>query len=261
MPAGAATQDLWQQGFVPGRNFNGNPVSMDAIARKASYQKNYHNIPIFSCFDFASAFPPLLHSFILWLFGASGAPPWIMNFIENCYKWCIAHLPSKTGLRFFLLVRSGIIQGCPLSGAIFGHCSHPLFAALKFFLAAETGEDYSSLENQSNICQGCADDIGGTLSQLRILKTAYLPMTMMQYSAGLTLNATKCVFVPLCPFSSTIVFKIRRWLSENVPLWCKSVVSDRVKYLGFMMGPKYISRVSSIAQAAFSSTPATFAYN
>ena len=133
--------DGWQQGLIPGRNFLGNPVALDAIARKVSFPSLGPNLPIFSCFDVASAFPSLLHSFILWLFATSGAPPWISAFVESFYTWCLAFIPGN-GTLFFLRVLSGIIQGCPLSVTIFAHCSHPLPAALKFFLAAMTGEDH-----------------------------------------------------------------------------------------------------------------------
>ena len=136
-----------------------------------------------------------------------------------------------------------------------------------------TSEDYSGITGLRNLFQGCADDIGGTLDQLKFLKATYDPMIMIQHSAGLTLNAAKYVIVPLCTFSPHVVFRIKRWLNENTPRWNTSI-ADQVKYIGLLMGPavtagdnfakpfiKITKRVSSICEAPLLAAPAIFACN
>ena len=266
--------DRWQQGFIPGRNFLGNVVCLDALSRKCGYPQNWPNLPILAAFDFSSAFPSLLHPFISWLLITSGAPSWILNFIMTFYTWCISYFAGPDGLVFFLRIISGIIQGCPLSGTLFAHCSHPLLSAMKHFLSELTNESYDADGGVNSMLQACADDVAGVFASLKFLKAVFQPLQMIKHAAGLSLNLSKCTLVPLGEYNENTIFKIKRWINEQLPAWSNFKIADRTKYLGFIMGPsatehdnfakpfsKLCRRTESIAQAPYATAPATFAYN
>ena len=104
----------WQRGFVGGRNFIENVVTIDTVGRKLSFRDLSKLCPVFASFDFESAFPSLLYDFIFWYLQATGAPSLIFDWISSFYTWCLSYVRGVNGLMFFLRILSGIIQWCPL---------------------------------------------------------------------------------------------------------------------------------------------------
>ena len=144
----------WQRGFVGSRNFIENVVTIDTVGRKISFKDLSKLCPVFASFDFESAFPSLLHDFILWYLQATGAPTWIFDWINSFYTWCLSYVRGVNGLMFFLRMLSATIQGCPLSGTLFAHCSHPLLAAIEDALEHASQAQLINIISRAQPCSG-----------------------------------------------------------------------------------------------------------
>ena len=91
--------------------------------------------------------------------------------------------------------------------------------------------------------------------------------------AGLQLNSTKCVIVPLAAPASTCSTSIQQWLTEHIIDWGEFHISDVGKYLGVILGPlagelswelaivKYWERVCQVAACGLSPQLSILAYN
>ena len=253
---------LIQRGFIKGRNFLHNIIELDALARRVSYGEFWASHPIFVFFDFLAAFPSIFHSAIHVVFKAAGAPVGFLNFLEVLYSWCMSYLTSQGVVSFFMRITSGILQGCPLSGTIFAIVSHASFSRIERLLLSSR-----------NIVRCCADDLGAVLGSLEQLKLLVEPFRLTEKALGLRLKESKCVVVPLAPFTPQLRETILSWLREHIPAWAGFKVDSKGLYLGFWMGPsvrdevfqdsfnKTIHRVRSIKTACCSSLHNVRAYN
>ena len=119
-------------------------------------------------------------------------------------------------------ISRGIRQGCPLSPLLFAMATDLLLRRLhRHFPLA--------------LSRAWADDIAMVLpsasAQLRLLQDFFLDFGRV---AGLHLNISKTVLVPLFNFSEEV---IRNTVSLNAPDWGGVSISDSAKYLGFFVGP------------------------
>ncbi|CAK0803153.1 unnamed protein product, partial [Prorocentrum cordatum] len=84
-------------------------------------------------------------------------------------------------------IRSGIIQGCGLSGSLYALASSPMLADLE-----------RSIEHRRlGICRACADDLGAVLYELASLRILVRVLGVMEKIAGLKIKISKCTLVPL----------------------------------------------------------------
>ena len=216
------TVHRWQNGFIFQRNFLNNVVTIDAVSRSISFGKEaIARLPILASFDFESAFPSLFHDFLEWYLAATGMPESLHSWVMSFFAWCVASVREGSGYTFFLLIMSGIIQGCPLSGTLFALSSHPLLAFIEEYLK-QAGDKYNDeLFQGHSLAQACADDIGTVVAAMPMLSALAQPFAVMEAAAGLTLKPSKCNLVPLIPFSDAVTQRIKKILVETLPQWKK----------------------------------------
>ena len=119
-----------QQGFVKGRQPIGNPVALDAAARRFSYPCDWKLNPIYAFYDFAAAVPSLFHYWLTLVLVYAGIPTGLLNIIEGIYHDDQA-FTNCTGIFVFLFrIASGALQGCPLSGSLFALAIDPFLRAI-----------------------------------------------------------------------------------------------------------------------------------
>ncbi len=260
-----------QRGFVPKRNFLNNIVDLDSASRvysnhamgRESNKVNIALIPILALFDFAIAFPSVIHDWIFINLDYREFPSWFICLIKAIYKDAAAYCFKNGNLCLMFYFYSGVLQGCPASAFLFNIALDPFLTLF-----------YDSLrEKGSGIIRACADDLGASLRSLKQLMLLFPIFKDAQTLAGLLLKPPKCVLVPLVPWSSEVVNQIKKWLEKHIPLWANFNIKPTSKYLGFFMGPqsgsqqwlapfaKYHDRVNSIYGSGAAISMGAYNYN
>ena len=108
------------------------------------------------------------------------------------------------------IVRSGVLQGCPLAALLFVLGIDPFLYKL-----------YDIVSNQGlGIVRACADDIAIVIKNLHSLSFIFPVFHIAETWAGLALKPRKCFLVPLfaaCTHDS--IQYIRNYLNMHVPAW------------------------------------------
>ena len=81
-------------------------------------------------FDLATAFPSIDHQFLKACLAAVGLSPALRHFVDQQYmnnEQLVLHRGISPAS---FTASSGVLQGCPLSGAIFSLCINPLLVML-----------------------------------------------------------------------------------------------------------------------------------
>ena len=92
-----------------------------------------HSVAKIACtvlLDFAAAFPSVLQAWLLSALIAIQAPTGFINTFTSMYSENHAYSKSQGGLVLMFKVFSGVLQGCPLSGALFNVGIDPLLLFL-----------------------------------------------------------------------------------------------------------------------------------
>jgi len=215
-------------------------------------------------FDFATAFPSIVHEWIFLVLEARGLPKGLIDFFQCVYFLNCALTSIGNSDTFLLWYFSGVLQGCPGSAFIFNVILDPLLAAFAQVI---------SLPGRG-IVRACADDIGAALTTYKSLAHMFPIFESAENIAGLTLKPAKCNVVPTSePMSEFLVSVIRQWLRQHIPKWADINILPAAKYLGFYLGPKagefqwekaiakYLARCSSIGLSGVPASLATFTYN
>ena len=119
-PAVQKSARFIQNGFIKGRQLVGNIVTIDTFGRLYSDQAMACYIPIFIFWDFAAAFPSAFHRYLLAIVEFIGAPGGFCNIVRALYSGNKAFARSAGGDVLLFTLISGVLQGCPLSGTLFG---------------------------------------------------------------------------------------------------------------------------------------------
>eukprot|EP00959_Pyramimonas_sp_CCMP1952_P140517 2940206-Pyramimonas_sp.AAC.1 len=69
---------------------------------------------------------------------------------------------------FLFEVLSGILQGCPASGAIYAICSHPFMAEFRELLNQDDTRERR--RRPISAAKACADDVGAVVAEIQQLK-------------------------------------------------------------------------------------------
>ena len=224
-----------QRGFVPERQLVHNVIDLDSAGRILALRAMQHNaseakkaIACLAFFDFAAAFPSIIHAWIFAVLVHQGFPIGFINLIKTLYTMAGAFSNASGQLCLLFWYLSGVIQGCPASAFLFDICLDPFLAAFdKVLVAAGRG-----------ILRACADDIGIALKSLATFKYLFPIFDSAQMIAGLTLKPSKCNVIPTSEqFSEELVARIKAWLNANVPGWANFSIKSSAKYLGFYLGP------------------------
>eukprot|EP00959_Pyramimonas_sp_CCMP1952_P431189 9030784-Pyramimonas_sp.AAC.1 len=107
-------------------------------------------------------------------------------------------------------LRSGIIQGCGLSGTLYALSTAPFLVDLGY-----------SLEDAGlGLARACADDIGAVLFEARGLQVLFRAMRTTRLPTVLCLKVSKCKVTPLhATFDPDLLASTRELLCRLVPDW------------------------------------------
>ena len=228
-----------QRGFLQNRSMLSNIIDIDFAAQKISIKSCRGALLLF---DFRAAFPSMNHDFIWDTLNSVGLPEQYVAAIREFYKQNVHYIkllfPGPE-------VKSGVRQGCPLSGLLFAICADVLLTKMREVLC-----------NEDEIGRAFADDTAAVVNDY-IKTIPVLARLFEEYEqiSGLALNIKKTVFIPLWPHNSEC--GLRNLIRELCPAWRNVKIASKAKYLGFVIGPgarddsweapttKYMKRISS----------------
>lgn len=156
---------------------------------------------------------------------AVGIDPDFIEVVRHFYR-SNRHILKLGGNEYEgVVVKSGVRQGCPLSGLIFAICVDVLLGRIAKALTRD-GESVGAF----------ADDIAVVVEDFwrtaPVLQTIF---QLFQAISALHLNVKKTVMIPLWPIQG--VGNLERLIREFCPRWAGIVIAQSGKYLGFMIGP------------------------
>ena len=169
-----------QNGFVHGRQLAQNIVDLDHASRV--YACRGHSVkhpfdsvvasnesfclgqvPVTVPFDFAAAFPSVVHAWLFIVIRYIKMPEGLQRLIKALYENNQAYGTIEGQCIWLFAVCGGVLQGCPLSGSLFVLAIDPLLYLFSHYLhSADRGR-----------VRACADGIGIALRKLAYLKHIY----------------------------------------------------------------------------------------
>ncbi len=123
--------------------------------------------------------------------------------------------------------KSGVLQGSPLSGALFVTILDPF---LKFM--------QNALDTHGGTVRACADDVAAVVLTGSGLTEVHRVFMQAKEIANLSLNTDKGRIIPIGAKNlpdATNVFK--EWCRTNLPEFSSTPVAREGKYLGLLVGP------------------------
>ncbi|CAK0859288.1 unnamed protein product [Prorocentrum cordatum] len=140
-----------QNGFLPNWQFIEHVVMMDAQARiVAMTPKELERDPLMMMFDFGNAFPSMCRNFLSQVWRL---PSQYLNMVDAIYMFPLAWTILSGTMQVSCWLASGILQGCPWSGALLAAGVDPyhqdLFHRTRHF--------------KQRVIAVCADDVGAVL--------------------------------------------------------------------------------------------------
>ncbi|CAK0837080.1 unnamed protein product, partial [Prorocentrum cordatum] len=219
-----------QRGFITGRDFLEDLVELDAMPRVASMcaleQARGWEEPTLLSFDFAHAFPSLLHDWMWWVLEAWTAPLGLEHLLKESYANVEVVEAGPCHWVLFVIL-CGILQGDPLSGTMFAIGAQPFVEARMKQLEAKA----------LGLTRWCADDIQALIFCRRGLRSLARIFRLAERLAGLQLQPKKCAAAPRwAPFSAEVEDAMRKCLDEACG-WGSFTVASSVELLGCSVGP------------------------
>jgi endonuclease/exonuclease/phosphatase family metal-dependent hydrolase len=218
--------DPVQKGFVRGRRGSDHVIHLDARAYALSLQR--HD-PAVILADIRAAFPSLSHEFIkIVLFRMLGSHPFLRA-ILLLYKDMVAVIVLAGMFLDRLAVKSGLRQGCPLSGTIFAICFQAWTAHVELQSAALTRGGTMWLF-------AFADDIAFAIASLwESLGFLAAMFELLASATCLVMNAKKTILMPL--WRNAILAAVAARATATSEVWKGTIVALTGKYLGVQVGP------------------------
>jgi len=243
-PVTCANTNSMQRGFVPGRQLVQNVVDTDThsriyamrcmFGRGADFSGLLHpdqvaNLAISTFFDFTAAFPSVSHAWLFQVLRAIRLPVGLLSLVKAMYLDNRAYSSLNGSLQYLFTVSAGVLQGCPLSAALFNFALDPL---LWLFSQVVVSPGFGHIF-------ACADDLVAVLRSMVHLQKVAKCFEIFRSIANLSLNPKRCVIV-LNSIEATPhnIYVIRQWLAANIPTWAEFGITNAAKYLGFVLGPR-----------------------
>ena len=187
------------------------------------------SLPLLVFWDFAAAFPSVIHRWIFTCLFVCNFPDSYIDFVKAIYHLNSTDLCVDGSPTFFCWVLSGVLQGCPLSGTLFAIAIDPILRLLERQLDG----------GRLGILRACADDIGAALSSATALCSLEPVFSLARVCAGLCLKAKKCVIIrTYCRCTMSTIEVWMTLLSKHVPTWSRFRVAGAAKYLAVVLGPE-----------------------
>ena len=135
-----------------------NVLDIDAEAHRVGTEDQRSKHPVAVMWDFAAAFPSLIHLWIMMVIAKMRLPPGLQNLIKRLYDGNKVLRMVNGQWLFAYWILCGILQGCPRSGTLFVFSLDPFLR-----------EMHSSKLAASMLLRACADDVGGAFVDFRAL--------------------------------------------------------------------------------------------
>ena len=150
-----------------------------------------------------------------------------MNAFNSLYRGNETYTHSGGRFQWIFSIRSGVLQGCPLSGALFALANDPLLTQFEHYIH----------NPQLGAVFACADDVGAGFKHLKHFKLLFQMFDAYRKVSGLTLKARKCFAILVgSSLTSGTVALLESWLQANVPEWINLQFCGQAKYLGIHIG-------------------------
>ena len=172
-----------QRGVVRGRQFIQSIADLDARARTFGLLELLWSI--LALFDFRAAFPSVEHDYIFATLISFMLPAGFIAAVRILYAFDPVCVSLEEGLFLSFLLTSGILRGCPISGALFDIAIDRLRILL----------ERVAPEPLALFC-ACADDVGATLSRITLPQKVRGFFVLFKRISSLDLNLIKTVIVP-----------------------------------------------------------------
>ena len=214
-----------QQGFLPGRHFEGNIVVADAVARAISISRPSLSACMIS-HDLGTAFPSLSHEYMEAAIVGAAAPSGFHDLVKSLYTECLVFLMNVPTECVFKIL-SGVLQGCPLSASLFILALQPFLALL------------CSRLQPDELARACADDVLTVTSCADSLKWVSMCFEYLGKVSGMWLKFAKVHIVPLARTPSPeFLVEFTEFLHSFVPHFREAQTGFHLKYLGVLLGPR-----------------------
>lgn len=207
-----------QKGFLADRNIDDDVLGLDGAMVTANLRPNGEAAAML--FGFEAAFPSLGHGWIFVLLRRMRLPLRLLGTIEMMYHNMVTYFEVGGHVCAVVELKSGIRQGCPLSGTI---CAIALDPAIRYFLEQAT---FAS-------CRifAFADDLAVVLTKIAEQLVQLARFFDEWYKAsGLCLKPRKCMRIPLWDGG----FLELRGVVDAVPAFTGMETSSSARYLGVL---------------------------
>ena len=102
---------------------------------------NWFLLPILVFWDFASAFPSIIHEWVLLVIRFYRLPEGAINLISGMYYVNLTYMAVGSTIEFIFASLSGVLQGCPMSGMLFNICLDSHLLTLRPFSSFRNGQE------------------------------------------------------------------------------------------------------------------------
>ena len=184
-------------------------------------------IPILTTFDFLAAFPHLVQEWLLEVLPAVHMPEGIRALIQAVYGCAAAFFQEDENGIILMLIYSGVLQGCALSGSLIVIALDPFLCYAQQLLSG----------NPDNTLHACVNDLGAVRAKFTTLEQLYKPCCVPVAFTNLQLDHPRCHIVLSVRFSQQQVHRLRVWLFEVLPQWSSMGIATTAEYLDTWIGP------------------------
>ena len=230
----SATASPVQQGFVRGRRFTDNIIEVDWAARRAlEIPQNgpWGSSPwlsaLLALFDVRAAFPSVSQKWLKHTIQNSGLPIGLQKALLCMYE-SVSTMTFGAGVwnhQFY--TKSGVLQGCPLSGVLFVMILDAFLRMMKIELDIHGGS-----------VRACADDVAAVVHSGPGLVAIHAIFQLAKEIANLGLNTDKGKIIPLGAKNiEEATQNFKKWCIVNIPDFAATPVARVGKYLGVLVGP------------------------
>jgi hypothetical protein len=211
-----------QRGFVQGRSLIDNVLEVEGFAQ--SYSTAEADNPAIFLFDLLAAFPSLSHQWLFVVLRKMGVPRKFIKALKALYKDCFATITLGGRRLRWILMLSGIRQGCPASGSLFALVIDP---CLRYLI--------SKIGPKHGIVNAYADDIAAVIRDMfEAIGLIDNIFKLIGKATSLHLHPGKVQIIPLWRYEAE---SIRERIRSLAPRLVEAKIQSCGKLLGIFVGP------------------------
>ena len=184
--------------------------------------------PSIVLYDFKAAFPSISWKYLYELLKRIQVPETIRRYIQHLYRDAKHSIRYKGDVYEAFTISSGILQGCPLSAALFCLALDPL---TRFILTRIPRNPLYPTTTLDAYMDDVATVLNRTIVQLPQLLHVFYKFKL---AAGPGLNTAKCVLIPLWTMD---IERAKEMVTRLLPDTASFTFKTYGKLLGVMIGP------------------------